>query len=205
MVETTWKEGKWTFQLDEVWPRNSPEVLHSRGWTEGSSSLLDRFWQSQSHTTSQVHPGKSHRDGWSEMSRLQQWLNGLFSWCLTLVALHCVTATHPPESYLWKASSLASGLDVQYWGSGNVPRLGWSKQGDQYDRWKMLSLSTRCTNQQTPPSYLFGDLAGHLLCKVPVLTDSVEELTALHHLHDDQEPGSVSKEWLSLWKPKKPN
>lgn len=41
-------------------------------------------------------------------------------------------------------------------------------------------------------SYLFGDLAGHLLRKVPVLTDSVEELAALHHLHDDQESGSVS-------------
>lgn len=41
-------------------------------------------------------------------------------------------------------------------------------------------------------SYLLGDLAGHLLRKVPVLTDSVEELAALHHLHDDQESGSDS-------------
>lgn len=34
--------------------------------------------------------------------------------------------------------------------------------------------------------YLFSDLAGHLLCEVFVLTDPVEQLTSLHHLHDDQ-------------------
>lgn len=33
-----------------------PEVLRSKEWTEGSSSPLDQFWQSQSHITSQVHP-----------------------------------------------------------------------------------------------------------------------------------------------------
>lgn len=38
--------------------------------------------------------------------------------------------------------------------------------------------------------YLFGDLTGHLLCEVSVLTYSVEQLTTLHHLHDDQQPCS---------------
>lgn len=31
---------------------------------------------------------------------------------------------------------------------------------------------------------------------MPVLTDSVEELAALHHLHDDQESGSVSNKQM---------
>lgn len=38
---------------------------------------------------------------------------------------------------------------------------------------------------------LFSDLAGHLFSKVPVLTDSVEQLATLHHLHNNQEPRSV--------------
>lgn len=42
-------------------------------------------------------------------------------------------------------------------------------------------------------TYLFSDLAGHLFSKVPVLTDSVEQLTTLHHLHNNQEPRSVKK------------
>lgn len=42
-------------------------------------------------------------------------------------------------------------------------------------------------------TYLLSDLAGHLFSKVPVLTDSVEQLATLHHLHDDQEPRSVTK------------
>lgn len=43
--------------------------------------------------------------------------------------------------------------------------------------------------------YLFCNLACHLFCKVSVLADSMEQLAALHHLHDDQEPRSVEKEW----------
>lgn len=42
-------------------------------------------------------------------------------------------------------------------------------------------------------TYLHSDLAGHLFRKVPVLTDSVEQLATLHHLHDDQEPRSATK------------
>lgn len=37
---------------------------------------------------------------------------------------------------------------------------------------------------------LFGDLTGHFFSKVPVLTDSVEQLATLHHLHNDEEPRS---------------
>lgn len=40
-------------------------------------------------------------------------------------------------------------------------------------------------------TYLFSDLAGHLFSKVPVLTDSVEQLATFHHLHNNQEPRSV--------------
>lgn len=127
-LETMWKWVKVTFRLDELWPGNPPEVLRSREWTEGSSSLLGRFWQSQSHTTSQVHPGKSHKDGvkWADLKNLKHWLTGLFK---RVFGASSTALRHLPESYLWKAGSLASGLDVQYWGSGNVPRLGWSKQG----------------------------------------------------------------------------
>lgn len=46
---------------------------------------------------------------------------------------------------------------------------------------------------------LFGDLAGHLLSKVPVLTDSVEQLTSFHHLHDNQEPSSVHKQVILFY------
>lgn len=42
-------------------------------------------------------------------------------------------------------------------------------------------------------TYLFSDLAGHLFSKVPVLTDSVEQLATLHHLHNNQESRSVKK------------
>lgn len=47
--------------------------------------------------------------------------------------------------------------------------------------------------------YLFSDLTGHLFSKVPVLTDSVEELTTLHHLHDDQEPCSIEKKPKNIY------
>ena len=46
----------------------------------------------------------------------------------------------------------------------------------------------------SPCLYLLCNLACHLFSKVPVLTDSVEQFTTLHHLHDDQEPCSVKKE-----------
>lgn len=42
-------------------------------------------------------------------------------------------------------------------------------------------------------TYLFSDLAGHLFSKVPVLTDSVEQLATFHHLHNNQESRSVEK------------
>lgn len=50
-------------------------------------------------------------------------------------------------------------------------------------------------------TYLFGDLTGHLFSKVPVLTDSVEQLATLHHFHNNQEPRSVKNDWRKPWKP----
>lgn len=49
-------------------------------------------------------------------------------------------------------------------------------------------------------TYLFSDLTGHLFSKVPVLTDSVEQLATLHHLHNYQEPRSVkrNKVWMVM-------
>lgn len=68
--------------------------------------------------------------------------------------------------------------------------------------WHTPKMFNMQTCDATPPcrpsvylfTYLFGDLTGHLFSKVPVLTDSVEQLASLHHLHDYQESRSVNKQ-----------
>lgn len=45
-----------------------------------------------------------------------------------------------------------------------------------------------CASARSFP-HLLCYLAGHFLSEVPVLADSVKELSSLHHLHDDQQPG----------------
>lgn len=61
-------------------------------------------------------------------------------------------------------------------------------QGSGWNKFTMyrMEYGTLVFSLDRQKVYLFSDLAGHLLCEVFVLTDPVEQLTSLHHLHDDQ-------------------